>query len=830
MTSISKQSSLTICEESIRKYYDIVFNGAEGYIALRCFDEKGKKTQSKDYFQWSLASDKESAISDMINFTKEGGAKNKACYCIPATTQSQSGAKTQHILGSQVLLVDIDSGYISNKLEHAIKYLGTPSMIVESGGITERNEIKLHVYWRLSEFVKNKEFDELIECRSILSTKIGGDKSFKVSTQPIRIAGSIHNKSEPRLVNIRTSNSLIYKLTDLINNIASMPSLVSESIEHRLENCAEYNFTPILRKSPCDLSNDEVTDYLNHYDVSTSDYPMWRDVGFALNHQYSGNDRGKELFVKWSLADTRAEYKNKEAVRENAKRQYSSCDNARDKPITFATIIYKVNELENEARQKAITKQINELSKFSLEKDVGKIINTLAKHYSENEAECYLQQIKDKTKWQISNLRRKLKTEKHRVQLDKINAAESFSHYPLHKALPKAMFVEDIESDKPPKGTYNNFMILLRNYNIKIRYNVISKNCDISVPEQVYSQDNKDNASFADILSVYKLNDIETSCIESYITKIADHNPYNPILEFIESKPWDGMSRLSDLYNTIETKTLFPIETKELLLRKWLISGVAATQNERFYSKGVLVFQGDQSLGKTAWFKKLLPYEIERYFKEGCTLDPSNKDSVKTAISHWIVELGELDSTFRKDIARLKAFITNNEDMLRLPYARKDSKFSRRTIFCGSVNEEEFLIDSTGNHRFWVIPVVKLDYNHGIDIQQLWAEVDIMYKSGKQWWLTPEEEQKLEIQNQTHFKTSPLEELLLECFDLNSYSDAGAEDFKKEWTATDVLSHLDYSGINRTVRNEMVQVLTRLGVKRSSHNKRFLLSPKSPMS
>jgi predicted P-loop ATPase len=29
-----------------------------------------------------------------------------------------------------------------------------------------------------------------------------------------------------------------------------------------------------------------------------------------------------------------------------------------------------------------------------------------------------------------------------------------------------------------------------------------------------------------------------------------------------------------------------------------------------------------------------------------------------TAITHWIVELGELDSSFKKEIARLKAFLT----------------------------------------------------------------------------------------------------------------------------------------------------------------------------
>ncbi|MEA0971736.1 Virulence-associated E family protein [Candidatus Megaera venefica] len=392
--------------------------------------------------------------------------------------------------------------------------------------------------------------------------------------------------------------------------------------------------------------------------------------------------------------------------------------------------------------------------------------------------------------------------------------------------MPRAIFVEDKQFKKLPRATYPNFSILLENYGIKIRYNLISKNCDISVPALNYSQDNKDNASLADILSIHKLNGIETRCIESYILKNADLNQYNPIVEFINSAPWDRTSRLNDLYNTIETQPSFPLEMKELLLKKWLISGVAAAQHRGFYSKGVLVFQGDQSLGKTPWFEKLLPPEITQYFIGGCTLDPAERDSVKKAVSHWIVELGELDSTFKKDIARLKAFITNNEDILRLAYAPKESRFSRRTIFCGSVNPVEFLIDSTGNHRFWVVPVIKLDYTHEINMQQLWAEVDELYKSGEQWWLTQEEEAELEIQNQTHFKTSHLEEKFLDQFGLNSYSDEAAQTkgqgVQREWTASDVLVQLN-SPVTKSLKDEMVQVLLKLGTKRLSHNKKFLL-------
>ena len=42
-------------------------------------------------------------------------------------------------------------------------------------------------------------------------------------------------------------------------------------------------------------------------------------------------------------------------------------------------------------------------------------------------------------------------------------------------------------------------------------------------------------------------------------------------------------------------------------------------------------------------------------------LDPEDKDSLKRVISHWIIELGELEATFKKaDINKLKSYITSN--------------------------------------------------------------------------------------------------------------------------------------------------------------------------
>jgi putative DNA primase/helicase len=123
---------------------------------------------------------------------------------------------------------------------------------------------------------------------------------------------------------------------------------------------------------------------------------------------------------------------------------------------------------------------------------------------------------------------------------------------------------------------------------------------------------------------------------------------------------------------------------------------------------GVLTFVGEQGVGKTRAFKDLTA-DLPEIFHEGATLDPSNKDSVISSISHWIVELGELDSTFKKsEISQLKAFLTRDTDVVRRPYAKRDSTYPRRTVFAGTVNEYQFLHDTTGNRRFWPIEITQV--------------------------------------------------------------------------------------------------------------------------
>jgi putative DNA primase/helicase len=337
-----------------------------------------------------------------------------------------------------------------------------------------------------------------------------------------------------------------------------------------------------------------------------------------------------------------------------------------------------------------------------------------------------------------------------------------------------------------PLGTIPNTRRLLDNYRINVRYDVIRKDLVATYPGQRGVRDNVKTKAMDTVLSLAALNKLPPTNIPSFVLSIADDNAFNPVTTFITSKPWDGRSRLVDLMDTVQTAEGFDRSLFSMLLRKWLISAVAAAATPSgFWSKGVLVFQGGQSHGKTSWFRALLPTELRDLVKVDAQIDPANKDTIISAVSHWLVELGELDGTLRKaDIARLKGFISQDVDQFRRPYGRGEEKFQRRTVFFASVNPKQFLVDDTGNGRWWTIAVTDVDYAHGIDMQQLWAEVFTWFEAGEHWWLTRDEEQRLESSNEDHQQGEPIAEMIE-----TKYSSGDAT---RALTATEVLVEIGY--------------------------------------
>lgn len=343
-----------------------------------------------------------------------------------------------------------------------------------------------------------------------------------------------------------------------------------------------------------------------------------------------------------------------------------------------------------------------------------------------------------------------------------------------------------------PLTTLENFAFMIAFYKIRLTYNLISKRVDIIIPGLQGSPDNIDNAAIAIIISLANLNHINSSSVMMYIGAVANKNSYNPIQAWIQTKDWDGVDRIRELAATLELAEDYPVHLRNSLVYRWLLSAGAAALIPGFHSRGVLTLQGPQSIGKTAWIYALLPPGLLRdsYIKLDHHLDPSNKDTLINAICHWIVEIGELDSSFKKDIARLKGFITAPSDKVRVPYGRRASEYPRRTVFVATVNTDQFLVDETGNTRWWTVAVKSINYRHNIDMQQLWAQVvHLLQIDNEQWWLTPDEEEILEWQNRKFMKSSVVADLLDSTLDWGAHVDT-----YRPKSATDVLKLI---GIDR---------------------------------
>lgn len=105
---------------------------------------------------------------------------------------------------------------------------------------------------------------------------------------------------------------------------------------------------------------------------------------------------------------------------------------------------------------------------------------------------------------------------------------------------------------------------------------------------------------------------------------------------------------------------------------------------------------------------------------------------------------GEIERVFSKRQAgELKAFLARRTDTFRPPYGRTALEFPRHSVIVGSVNDCQFLVDSTGNRRYWVVPieVPKIDLRRlKQERDGIWAAAVKAYRNGEQWWLSNEEE------------------------------------------------------------------------------------------
>ena len=112
---------------------------------------------------------------------------------------------------------------------------------------------------------------------------------------------------------------------------------------------------------------------------------------------------------------------------------------------------------------------------------------------------------------------------------------------------------------------------------------------------------------------------------------------YNPAMEWVKSRQWDGEDRIRALYNCLTLADETKGEISWTLFRKWMLGAMAILCGKARKFEHVLVLVDQMGgIGKTRFFNTLSPKE---YQADGVTLNPDDKDSVLQVASKWLVEL-----------------------------------------------------------------------------------------------------------------------------------------------------------------------------------------------
>ncbi|MBP0905591.1 VapE domain-containing protein [Mariniflexile gromovii] len=267
-------------------------------------------------------------------------------------------------------------------------------------------------------------------------------------------------------------------------------------------------------------------------------------------------------------------------------------------------------------------------------------------------------------------------------------------------------------------------------------------------------------------------------------------NKYNPFEDYFNSLPkWDGqVDHIGNFCNTIQTHNDVDFRWA---FKKWFVAMVACAIDNTKVNHTVLILSGQQGIGKSSWFVKLIPQRLQEYYFSGI-INPNSKDDLMQLSKNLIVHMDELSTFNKKDVEAFKEMITKPNYELRKAYGYFHENFIRRASFIGSTNNVNILTDTTGNRRFLVFKALKINYQTNVDIDLLFAQALVMFNNNFKYYFDQQDTQRIEANNQV-FVDKCQERELLEKF----FRAPKANETSETLTATDIIDYINDNSNNK---------------------------------
>ena len=324
--------------------------------------------------------------------------------------------------------------------------------------------------------------------------------------------------------------------------------------------------------------------------------------------------------------------------------------------------------------------------------------------------------------------------------------------------LPDGWIKDKDDPDKLKPSTLHNGLWIkaLKNVGNKLRFNLVTLKPELNgIP---FQPDDIDNFYCLLADKGYKIS--KEQCKDAVVF-VARQNCYNPIEEELLRIENNNNIEPVDIDKLATEYLGTSSELDDAKLAACMIGAIARGLDHGCQMDYVLCLKGKQGLKKSEFWRTITG---EEYFAE--TQQRDLKDLRMTMNCCWIYEYPEIEQlTSKKDVGAIKALITQRKDQFRPPFGSSVGTYPRKSILVGSLNEDEFLRDKTGNRRFWVIDLpYDPDLGEQLDIPKLKRDREkilkaaiLAYRSGRLPMLTLEQEVQSKKQNLNYESEHPFQ-------------------------------------------------------------------------
>lgn len=251
---------------------------------------------------------------------------------------------------------------------------------------------------------------------------------------------------------------------------------------------------------------------------------------------------------------------------------------------------------------------------------------------------------------------------------------------------------------------------------------------------------------------------VHTGIASEAVRIVAHDHEFSPLFDYLNSLEWDGWHRVNTW--TFDYLGVSDTAYSRAVGKAWLISAVARAYQPGCKADYAIILEGPQGRGKSSALKALAsPAWFADYISENL----SSKDACILCSGVWIIEFSELEGIMHQHarVEAAKAFITRTEDRYRPPYGQNTIDVPRQCVFAATTNRDSYMLDETGNRRFWPIKCGSI-YPGRIerDRDQIWAEAVRLYLEGETAWLSEDLEAEAKHEQKLRYEADPWEEAI----------------------------------------------------------------------